>query len=485
VIAPSTAPGAHGATERQHYNVTLAVLVTGALAYALAQTMIAPAIPEIQRDLGTTTTLVTFALTAFLLTASVSTPIMGRLGDMFGKERMLVVALVIFALGSLVCALSHSIGVLIAGRAIQGAGGAIFPLSFGIIRDEFPAEKVATGIGLISATFGIGGGAGLVVSGLIVDNTSYEWIFWLGLIVAIPAVIATHLFVPESPVKNPARIDWIGAGLLSVALTALLVAVSEGDGWGWTSPGFLGLIALAIVVALVWVRYELRHPEPLVDMRMMRDRPVLTTNLTALLVGFGMFGSYILIPQFVEVPAATGFGFGASVTEAGLFMLPSALVMLVAGPISGVMGSRYGSKLPLLIGTVLACLSFASLAVWHDSHASVYVATALMGLGIGFAFAAMANLIVEAVDQSQTGIATGMNTIMRSIGGAIGGQVSASILAGHIGAAGLPSESGYSIAFAVSAVGLLLAIAATLAIPGKLRQKASVPTRPGQPALDG
>ena len=464
--------------------MTLAVLLTGALAYALSQTMIAPAIPEIQRDLQTTTTLVTFALTAFLLTASVSTPIVGRLGDMFGKERMLVLTLIVFATGSLVCALSHSIGLLIAGRAIQGVGGAIFPLSFGIIRDEFPREKVATGIGLISATFGIGGGAGLVISGLIVDNVAYEWIFWLGLIVAIAAVIATHLFVPESPVKSPARIDWLGAGLLSVSLASLLVAVSEGHSWGWTSASFLGLVATAVVFGVAWVWFEFRHPEPLVDMRMMRDRPVFTTNLTALLVGFGMFGSYILIPQFVEVPISSGFGFGASVTEAGLFMLPSALVMLVAGPISGVMGSRYGSKLPLLIGTVLAFASFTSLALWHDSHLSIYVGTALMGLGIGFAFAAMANLIVDAVDQSQTGVATGMNTIMRSIGGAIGGQVSASILAGHMTSSGFPTETGYSVAFGVSAIGLLFAVGAAIAIPGGLRRRMSVPPRPGEPALD-
>ena len=182
--AAATAPEPeHG---RQHSNVTLAVLFTGALAYALSQTMIAPALPAIQNDLDASTTLVTFALTAFLLTASIATPIIGRLGDMFGKERLLVITLIIFALGSLVCALSHSIGLLIAGRAIQGIGGAVFPLSFGIIRDEFPREKVATGIGLISATFGIGGGAGLVLSGLIVDHLAYEWIFWLGLIVVDP-----------------------------------------------------------------------------------------------------------------------------------------------------------------------------------------------------------------------------------------------------------------------------------------------------------
>jgi EmrB/QacA subfamily drug resistance transporter len=470
-------PGAGGG-ERQHYNITLAVLVTGALAYALSQTMIAPALPRIQAELGTTTTLVTFALTGYLLTASIATPIVGRFGDMFGKERLLVITLSVFGAGSLVCALSHSIALLIAGRAIQGIGGAIFPLSFGIIRDEFPREKVATAIGLISATFGIGGGAGLVISGLIVDNAAYEWIFWLALIVVIPATIATHRFIPESPVKSPARIDWGGAALLSGGLVSLLVAVSEGNAWGWSSAPFIGLIVAATVLIAAWVGFEARHPEPLVDMRMMRNRPVLTTNLTALLIGFGMFGSYILVPQFVQVPAASGFGFGASVTTAGLFMLPSALVMLVAGPLSGLLGSRYGSKLPLVIGTTLACASFLMLAVWHSSHLAIYLATALMGLGIGFSFAAMANLIVEAVDQRQTGVATGMNTIMRTIGGSIGGQVAASIIDGHIVAGGFPAESGYTIAFAISAVGVAAAVVAALAIPGRLGS-APASTSPG------
>lgn len=455
--------------QRQHHNVTLAVLVTGALAYALSQTMIAPALPKIQAELDTTTTLVTFALTGYLLTASIATPIAGRLGDMFGKERVLVITLTVFGLGSLVCAVSHSIELLIAGRAIQGIGGAVFPLSFGIIRDEFPAEKIATGIGLISATFGIGGGAGLVLSGVIVDHLAYEWIFWLALIVVAVAVVMTHLYVPESPVKSPARIDWAGAGLLAAGLSALLIAVSEGNNWGWESTLFLGMVALALVLLLTWVRFELRHPEPLVDIGMMRRRAVATTNATAFLVGFGMFGSYILIPQFVQVPTEAGFGFGASVTEAGLFMLPSAFVMLFAGPIAGWMGSRSGSKLPLLIGTATATASFALLAIWHDGHLPIYLATTLMGLGIGFAFAAMANLIVEAVDQTQTGVATGMNTIMRTIGGSIGGQVAASIVAAHVAASGLPTETGYTTAFALSAVGVALAFVAALAIPGRPR----------------
>jgi EmrB/QacA subfamily drug resistance transporter len=462
---------------RQHHNLTLLVLATSALAYALAQTMVAPALPDIQRSLHTSTTSVTWVLTIYLLTASVATPIVGRLGDMFGKARMLLVTLAFFAVGSIVAALSHSIGVLVTGRAIQGVGGAVFPLAFGIIRDEFPAEKVATAIGLISATFGIGGAFGLVLSGVIVDHLAYEWIFWLALVFVLIAIVATHLFVPESPVKSPARIDWTGAGLLSAGLVSLLFGLSEANRWGWGSVREIACLAAGAVFLFVWTRFEVRVPEPLVDMRMMRRRAVLTTNMTAVLIGFGMFGSFIIIPQLVQLPKSTGVGFGASVTEAGLFLLPAALVMLVAGPIAGLIGTRVGSKSPLIAGTLFATVSFACLAAEHEHRWAIYGATALMGLGIGFAFASMANLIVEAVDQRETGVATGMNTIMRTIGGALGGQISATILAGHL-SGGYPTSTGFTVAFAVSACVVLVAFASALFIPGSLRRAPR-----GEPAL--
>src|SRR3954470_8035848 len=455
---------------RQHYGITLAVLATAALAYAVSQTMVAPALPAIQEDLDTTTTGVTWVLTIYLLTASIATPVLGRLGDMFGKERMLVVVLVMFALGSLVAALSHSIGVLVAGRAIQGCAGAVFPLAFGIIRDEFPPERVAQGIGLISATFGIGGGVGLVAAGLIVDHLDYEWIFWMALIVTIIAIVCTVLFVPESPIKVPAKIDWVGAALLSVGLGTLLLGISEGPRWGWGSTRVFGVFLASAVAFIVWVRFEFRMPEPLVDMRMMRRRAVWTTNLTGLLVGFGMFGSFILIPQFVQAPPGSGYGFAATVTEAGLILLPSTAVMLFAGPIAGWLGGRLGSRLPLLIGTLLAALAFGLIAVAHEHKWELYIGTALMGAGIGFAFAAMANLIVEAVDPTETGVATGMNTIMRTVGGSLGGQISATIVTAHvIAGTNIAKESGYTIAFLLSSAVMLLAFGATLLVPMRAR----------------
>jgi EmrB/QacA subfamily drug resistance transporter len=444
---------------RQHYGLTLAVLAVAGLSFALLQTMVAPALPAIQIEYGASTPAVTWVLTVYLLTASIFTPVLGRLGDMFGKERLLVIVLLVLGAGTLVSAVSSSLPLLIAGRAIQGAGGAIFPLAFGIIRDEFPRDRVGAGIGLISATFGIGGGAGLVLSGVIVDHLDYTWIFWLSLVVIAAAVVATHLFVPESPIKTPARIDWGGAALMSVGLSAVLLAVSEGNAWGWGSGRVLGLLAAGTAVLAAWARYELRVPQPLVDMRMMRLRGVWTTNVTALMVGFGMFGSFLLVPKLVEMPAAAGFGFGASVTDAGLYLLPSAAVMLIAGPASGWLGARFGSRTPLLAGIALVAIAFVQLAVLHDHPWHVFLNSVLTGAGIGLAFAAMATLIVDAVPQSQTGVATGMNTIMRSIGGALGAQIAASIVGAHA------DESHFVTAFLVSAAGLALAFLAALVIP--------------------
>jgi EmrB/QacA subfamily drug resistance transporter len=455
---------------RQHYNITLGVLCLAALSFALSQTLVVPALPSIQKQLHTDSTTVTFVLTAFLVSASVATPIVGRLGDIFGKERMLLITLTIFAAGSLTAALSHTIGVLILGRVIQGVAGAVFPLSFGIIRDEFPPERVATAIGLISATFGIGGGGGLVLSGVIVDHLNYEWIFWLGLAAVSVAIVATRMFVPESPVKTPSRVDVFGAALMAGALVSLLIGVSRANEWGWTSARTLGLFATSAILSVLWVVWEHRVSEPLVDMRMMRRRAVLTTNLTAMLIGFGMFSSFIMIPQFVSVPASAGYGFGASVTEAGLFLLPSALVMLFAGPVAGALGTRFGSKLPLMAGTAISSSAFLWLALAHSQKSSIYGASALLGVGIGFGFAAMANLVVEAVDPTETGIATGINTIMRTIGGSIGGEVAATIVAGHM-LPGLPfpAESGFTTAFVMSACGSFAAFLLASAIPGRRR----------------
>jgi EmrB/QacA subfamily drug resistance transporter len=450
---------------RAHPSRTLAVLALGALAYAFAQTLIVPALTAIQDHYGVSAATATWLLTIFLISSSVCMPLLGRLGDMYGKEKLLLVSLAAFALGSLVAAIGGSIFVLILGRAIQGAGGAIFPLSFGIVRDEFPRERIATSIGLISATFGIGGGGGLVLAGILVEHFSISSIFWFSLVITAIAALATWRWIPESPVRVAAPVDIAGALLLSVSLVLVLLGISQANTWGWTAGGTIVLVAAGIAAGAVFVAWERRTDDPLVAVALMRERAVWSTNVAAFAIGFAMFGSYILIPELVEAAKSSGYGFGLSTLQAGLVMLPSAFVMLFAGPVAGWLGSRYGSRRPLSIGALFAAGAYVWLALLDAQLWEIVVGALLTGIGIGLAFAAMANLVVQAVRQDQTGAATGVNMVMRNVGGALGAQISAAVLTADIVAGGLPAESGYTGAFLISAGGGLVALLACAAIP--------------------
>ena len=452
--------------QRQHPTITLAALALAGMAFSLLQSMVSPALHEIQTELGTTETAVAWLLTGYLLSAAVCTPIVGRLGDMFGKARVLRIVLVILCVGTVLAGVASSIGVLIAARLIQGVAGGVFPLAFGIIRDEFPREKVAGSIGLISALLGIGGGFGVVLAGVIVDNLSYHWLFWIPLVAVVAATVLVVFFVPESPVKAPGKVNWSGAILMSLGLSGLLLAISQAETWGWGSARTLGLVAVAVLLLAAWVRNEQRAAEPLVDMRMMRIRGVWTTNVVALLTGVGMYSSFVLTPLLVQLPKETGYGFGVSVTAAGLYLLPSALTMLLAGSMVGRLEARFGSKPPLMAGSIFTALSFVLLAFAHSEPWQIYLASLLQGLGIGLAFASMANLIVQNVRMDQTGVATGMNTVARSVGGALGAQVVAVILTASV-VLQHPTETAFTIAFLFGAVMMGAAVAVSVLIPGR------------------
>jgi EmrB/QacA subfamily drug resistance transporter len=428
-------------------------LLLAVLSFSLLQTMPVPALPDLQRALDAEPTTVSWVLSAFLLTASVATGLLGRLGDMFGKRRVLLAALTVSAVGTLAAALATDIGVLIAARAVQGVGAATFPLAFGIVREQFPRERVPVAIGWISSTFGVGFGVGLVLPGLIVDTLGWQGIFWVMLAVTVLGIVAVRVWVAESTVRSPGRVDLAGALLLTGGLVALLVAISQGRVWGWGSPAILGLFVLAaVLLAVCWV-VESRLAAPLLDTRLLRNRVVLTANVTALIIGFGMYGAFTLVPMFVQTPPSAGYGFGASVAGAGLFIVPMAVAMLVASPVAGRLGARYGFTVPLVAACVLGAAGFVLLATAHDTQWPVYLGNGVLGVGVGFAFASLANLVVGAVDPRQTGEATGVNTIMRTIGGTFGAQLAATVVTTT------PGEAGYTTAFTISAVAMVLAAA--------------------------
>ena len=289
-------------SRRAHYRVTFAVLSLGVAAFALLQSLVIPVLTTVQHQLHTTQDTVTWVLTAYLLSASIMTPILGRIGDMIGKERVFVATLVALAVGSLMAALAPSIAVMIVARVIQGVGGGMIPVAFGIIRDEFPAEKVTGAVGSLASLTAVGAGLGIVLAGPIVNALDYHWLFWLPLILTIVAAVSAVLFVPESPVRTPGRISWLPAVLLSAWLVALLVALSEAPSWGWGSSRVIGLLAAAVVLAAAWILAELRATTPLIDMKMMRRTAVWTNNLVALLIGIGMYATFAFLPEFVQTP---------------------------------------------------------------------------------------------------------------------------------------------------------------------------------------
>lgn len=470
----TSSPAPPAAAERHRPHQVLVVLLLACASFALTQTLVIPALPVIATELQASPSATSWVLTGFLLSASVATPIIGKLGDVYGRGRVLTTVLAVFALGSAVNALAPTIEVLIAGRVLQGVAGGVFPLAFGVVRDTSPPDRVPGHLALLSAVFGIGGGIGLPMSGVIVDHTDISWLFWLGLFAAAPAAVAAHLLIPSAPSSNRVRIDWLGALLLSAALASMLLGVSRGEQWGWTSPTTVALIAGGVALAVVWFQVESRIDEPLIQLGVLRERAVAATNLTACLIGMAMFSSFLLIPQFAQTPEQAGYGFGFSVTASGLLLVPSAAVQLAVGPLAGRLGVRIGFRRVLAIGTASCTACFVLLSVAHATPWEFVIAGMLLGGGICFAFASMANLVVAAAPAAQVGIATGINTVVRTVGGAFGAAVATAILAAHVvGTTGLPSEGAYTAAFVFSSVIGLAATGAALLVPAQVESRAT------------
>src|ERR1022692_3461408 len=433
------------------------ILAIAALAFALAQTAVIPGMRGMAQSLHTSTQTVTWVLTGYLVAAAVLTPVMGRLGDMFGKRRMLALALALFGAGGAVAAVAPNVWIVVAGRVLQGAGGGIFPLCYGIISDSFPQERRPGALGLISALIGVGAGGGLLLGGLLIDHATYHWIFWSGTIMAALAIIGVAT-LPDSGERTPGRIDYAGSVLLAVGITAPLLALTETTSWGWGSARTLGLIGAGLVVLVLFGLFERRGEGPLGNMSGFARPTAPVTNIATLLVGFAMFGAFVLVPQLAETPKVSGYGFGLGATAAGLLLLPACLTMLVFGPLSGRLGVRFGARVPLIAGGLISAAGLAVEAASHASEGAVIGYSIVVFAGVGLAFAAFPNLIVGAVPRSMTGEATGVNALIRSLGSSIGSQVAATLLAvGVTVAHPLPLDSAFTRTFAIGAAATAVA----------------------------
>ncbi|MCX5329810.1 MFS transporter [Streptomyces sp. NBC_00140] len=471
---------------RKSTRLTFAVLATGAGVFAMLQSLIAPALPTVQHALHTSQSTATWVMTAYLLSASVFTPILGRIGDLIGKKRTLVAVLLVVLAGCLLAALAPNIGMLIVARVVQGVGGALFPLSFGIIRDEFAPSEVPGSISNLSAVIAAGGGVGIVAAGPIVSALDYRWLFWIPVAVVAATTLIALRYVPESPNRAEGKVSWLGAVLLSAWLVALLLPLSQAGTWGWGSVKVLGLFTVAVVLFVLWLLAEARSRSPLIDLRVMRLPAVWTTNTVALLFGAGMYALWSFLPAFVQTPSSAGYGFGASVTTSGLLMLPMLLAMFCSGILSGRLEPVVGAKALLTTGAALGAVALGFLALWHAAQWQIAVVAGVFGLGIGLAFASMANLIVGSVPPEQTGAATGMNANIRTIGGSIGAAVTSVLVTGRLQPSGLPYGSGYTHGFTLLAVLCLAAALAALLVPVRRAGRATGTARAtGEPSEAG
>ena len=444
---------------------TVAVLGFATLAYSLGQTLLVPALPQLIRALHTNTADISWTLTAFFISVAVASPILGKLGDMFGKRRMAVLAMGAYGVGALVAVATSNLWIVVVGRAIQGLGGTIVPLSFSLAGDLLPQRLRARSVGLLSATAAAGGSVAIVVGGVIADHISWRWLFWASAILAVSSMLAL-LSMPESPVRTGGRVDLRGASTLGVGLAVPLFGISRAASWGWGDPRTLGLLAGGVAILAGWVRLESRTDEPLANIALLRSRPVLLTNAFSMVLGYVLIAGFVLVPQLAQVPRSTGYGFGVGAVDAGLLLLPATLGLMVVGPLSGSAGARFGNRTPMVAGALMAAVAFALLAADHETRLVAMLFTMLALAGGGFAFAASMNMLLEAVPATQTGEATGFNSVVFRAGQALGTQVSGTLLAaGAVASTGFPRDDGYTNAFIASAAVALAGTGLAFLIP--------------------
>lgn len=465
--APTSAPFSDRVAIR-----TVVVLCFGGLVAALMQTLVIPIQPELPQLLGTSASNTSWVITATLLAASVAMPIAGRLADMFGKQRVLLVSAVILVIGSLVCALGDSLVPILVGRTLQGLAMGFIPVGIAMMREVVPPHMATVAIASMSATLGVGGAIGLPLAAWIAQDYDWHMLFWVSVGLAAIIAVAVATLIPHVHDANGGRLDVVGALGLGIGLVATLIAVSKGNDWGWTEPTTLGLLVGGLLVLVLWGVYEIRHDDPLIDLRVTARRPVLLTNLAAMAIGFGMMAQVVVIPQLLELPAATGHGMGQTLLQAGLWMAPGGLMMMVFAPVSSKLIDGIGAKATLMIGAAVLGAGYLVALVLMGAPWQLLIASVIGSAGVGIGYAAMPTLIMNVVPGSEAGAAVGLNALMRSVGGTIAAAAMGTVLASNtfdFAGHAVPTLGAFQVCFVFGAVAAFVGVAIAFGIPAARR----------------
>ncbi len=453
----------------------LATLASCGVLVAVMQTIVVPLLPQLPALTHSHPSDVSWLVTVTLLTGAVFTPLLGRAGDMYGKRRVLLIALSSMVFGSLLCAISSLLPLLILGRAFQGAAVAVIPLGISILRDELPPARVIPSIAIMSSTLGVGAAFGIPAATLVVQYANWHTMFWICLGLGLLNIAAVLLIVPESKVRSSGRFDVLGALGLSAFLVCLLLSVSKGSAWGWASTSILGLFAGAAVIAIVWVWYELRVGAPLVDLRVSARPAVLFTNLAALLIGFAFYANSLSTAQLVQEPKSTGYGLGASIVVSGLCLLPGGVAMVILSPVSARVSAARGPRFTLAFACVLMATGYVVRLFTSENLAAIVAGATVVAAGTAMAYSALPALIMHAVPVTETAAANGLNTLMRTIGQAVCSAIVATVLTSMVATKSghtAPTLSAYLVVFVIAGCSALVAVGLTLLIPARRRTTA-------------
>jgi MFS family permease len=466
----------------------IAVLALAGMSSSFMMTLVIPIQPELPRLIGASADDTTWLITATVLTSAVVTPISGRLGDQFGKRRVIIALAGTMIAGSLVGAFSGQLVPLVIARALQGTSIPIVPLGIATLRDIVHPDRLGGAIALVSATLGIGASLGLPIGAVLSEYIEWHAIFWFGVALGVVVLVLVIVVVPPSVLRTPGRFDLPGAIGLAIGLASVLLAVSKGNEWGWTSVPVLALLIGGACWLVLWGAFELRRRGPLVDLRVVARRPVLFTNLASVFMGFSLFGSNVALPQLLELPDTTGVGLGQPLIVASLALTPSGVVMMLLSPVSAILIRRFGARILLISGALTIVVAYAvALAGLAQVWQIMFVST-VIGVGIGLGYAAMPTLIMQSVPSNETAAANSLNTLARSIGTACASAVVGVVLAGFatpVGELSIPTLEAFRLTFLLGGVAALLSAAMAFLTPRRRRRYPEHAALPDLPGLSG
>jgi MFS family permease len=453
---------------REHPALPVVVLCFGGLVASLTQTLVIPIQSELPQLLHTSGANAAWVITITLLAGAIAMPTAGRLADLYGKQRVLVVSAGLLLVASVICALSDSLAPMLVGRALQGLAMGFIPVGISLMREITPPHLTGTAIAAMSATLGVGGAIGLPLSAFVAQNWDWHALFWVAAVLALAVLVSAWFLVPHVADAVPGRFDGLGAVGLALGLVTFLVGVSKATDWGWTDARTLGAMAAGLVVLLGWGRYQVRTREPMIDLRTTVSLPVLMTNVAAVAIGFGMMAQAIVVPQLLQIPEVTGYGLGQSILAAGLWMAPSGLMMLVFAPVSARLMVVLGAKRTLMIGAAVLGSGYLVGFFLMSSSWELMLACIVASAGVGIGYAAMPTLILDAVPVHEAASAVGVNALMRSVGTTLAAAVMATVLTSSTKVAGgipFPTEAAFRWCFALGAMAAFAGVAIAAFVP--------------------